>query len=74
MVVGCSSGPLHLSSHCRTPHILWTDSKYQKAVGGTNKQRYKKIWNPFQTRCIVIDTGWNPSVKEVKKAIKEMKQ
>ena len=73
LVIGCSSGPIHLASHCRTPHVVWTDSKYQKAIRGTNRERYEKIWNPFRTKCKVIDhEGWNPKVKTVIRAVKEM--
>ncbi|MCP4651203.1 MAG: hypothetical protein GY853_14140 [PVC group bacterium] len=65
VVVGCSSGPLHLASLCGCPHVVWTDKKYQEAIKGTNKDRYKKLWNPFGTPVKVIDVGWQPSIEVV---------
>lgn len=66
LCIGVSSGPMHLASHCGCPHVVWTDNRYQKSIGGTNKKRYKKLWNPFKTHVMVIDEfGWKPPVEEV---------
>ena len=68
-----SSGPAHLASLCGCPHIILTDDKYQKSVGGTNKRRYERFWNPFKTKCIVLDKhNWHPPVDVVVEAIKEI--
>lgn len=65
-----SSGPGHLASLCGCSHVIMTDSKWRKAVGGTNRDRYKRIWNPFKTRCTVLDHHrWKPPVAVVVKAL-----
>ena len=70
LVIGTSSGPMHLASHCGTPHVVFSDRTYQKVVCCYNRQRYENLWNPFKTPCKVIDQwGWRPPVKEVIKAV-----
>jgi ADP-heptose:LPS heptosyltransferase len=64
--IGPSSGPMHLASLCHCPHIVFTDDKYQRSIAGTNKDRYEKVWNPFETPCKVLDNdNWKPSIKKV---------
>jgi len=41
-VVGPSSGPIHLASLCRCPHVTWIASMHH-----TLGHRYKNVWNPF---------------------------
>jgi hypothetical protein len=66
IVIGPSSGPMHLASLCGTTHCVWTDDKYQPSVDGTNRQRYETKWNPLKTKAIVIDNeGWDPEVETV---------
>ena len=73
LCIGVSSGPMHLASMCGCPHVVWTDAKYQKAIGGTNKDRYEKIWNPFKTPVKVPDKeGWLPKTETIYKAVKGM--
>ena len=69
-VVGTSSGPLHLASHCGCPHVVITYDKGLKILGGkNNRYRYEKLWNPFKTPVSVIDKwGWHPPVEPVIKA------
>jgi ADP-heptose:LPS heptosyltransferase len=67
-----SSGPGHLASLCGCPQVIMTDNKYQKSIKGTNKDRYKHIWNPFDTPCKVLDEdNWQPSIKKVVKALEK---
>jgi hypothetical protein len=69
LMLGPSSGPIHLASLCGLTHVCWSDQKVQAAVASTNRQRYEKIWNPLSTRAIVIDKfGWNPPVDAVVEA------
>lgn len=68
IVVGPSSGPMHLASLCGTKHLVWTDARYYSAIKACNKDRYEKIWNPLNTKCKVLETGWNPSVSEILEA------
>ena len=67
-----SSGPAHLAGLCGCSHVVMTDNTYQKSVKGTNKDRYKKIWNPFMTPCKVLDRhNWQPPVNIVAKALEK---
>lgn len=67
-----SSGPAHLASLCGCPHVVMTDDKYQKQIRATNRERYKKLWNPFRTPCKVLDKdNWQPSVYTVCKALEK---
>jgi len=66
LVVGPSSGPMHLASLCGTPHLVWTDRTWYSAIKATNRQRYERIWNPLATPCRVMDhDGWNPPAARV---------
>lgn len=61
LVVGPSSGPMHLASLCGTPHLVWTDQVWYSAIRATNRRRYESIWNPLSTPCRIFDTqGWTP--------------
>ena len=61
VVIGPSSGPLHLASLCRTPHLVWTDRLWYSAIRADNRKRYEELWNPLHTPCRVIDAyGWEP--------------
>lgn len=68
LLIGPSSGPMHLGSLCGTKHIVWT-GKGNGVIN--NKTRYEKVWNPLNTPVKIIEeTNWNPSVDTVLKAIK----
>lgn len=72
LVVGPSSGPMHLASLCGTPHIVWTDNRHHGAIKGTNRARYEKIWNPLNTPVKVLDSeGWRPKAVTVLLAIEK---
>lgn len=61
LVVGPSSGPMHLASLCGTPHLVWTDQVWYSAIRANNRRRYETLWNPFGTPCRIMDTqGWTP--------------
>jgi ADP-heptose:LPS heptosyltransferase len=65
-VLSPSSGPAHLASLCGCPHVVMTDNEYKKAIKGTNKDRYERLWNPFLTPCKVLDKhNWQPPVDVV---------
>jgi len=64
MIVGPSSGPLHLASLCKCHQVVWSPMY--------NYNRYMYHWNPFNTKVSFIDEGcpgrdsaWNPSVNTV---------
>ena len=56
LVVGSSSGPMHLASLCERPHLVLT--------GKRNRSRYRKDWNPFGTAVTLIES-WHPPVEAV---------
>ena len=61
VVLGPSSGPMHLSSLCGTPHVVWTDNKTGWAM--KNRIRYETAWNPLKTKvCVLDEDNWQPSV------------
>jgi hypothetical protein len=65
LVVGQSSGALHLASLSGAPHFVWSDH--------TNELRYKEHWNPFKTKVYFYDKeGWNPEVESIYKKIDEI--
>ena len=68
LVVGPSSGPMHIASIIGTPHVVWSHKGKQNLgeITGTNRERYETVWNPFQCKVRVIDEyGWQPTPKVV---------
>lgn len=66
--VGPSSGPMHLASCCGCPHVVWGDMRQWNSgnVKSNLYDRYKVLWNPFDTPCeYIADGNWNPSVDKV---------
>ena len=62
MIVGPSSGPMHLASLSGLKHLVWTTE--------FNRSRYTKDWNPFNTEVILhVDGGWNPDPEKIKTII-----
>jgi hypothetical protein len=67
LVVGSSSGPMHLASLTGTPHVVW---------GGGRKDirdRYIKHWNPFDVPVDHLTTAFSFKDKALlKKAVEKM--
>jgi ADP-heptose:LPS heptosyltransferase len=60
LIIGPSSGPIHLASLCGLKHVAWGVEN--------NTYRYKKDWNPHNTEMEYITSNiWDPNVEEVKK-------
>jgi len=73
LIIGPSSGPLHLASFCGCPQLVWTNNKYWKSINGTNRKRWETAWNPFQTKVIVLDDcNWQPRPKDVIRSIENL--
>jgi len=69
VVVGPSSGPMHLASLCGTPHVVWAD-KARYARGHTSRAKYETLWNPLHTQVTMLDDeGFDPSVAKVWNAL-----
>ena len=59
LAVGPSSGPMHLASLCKCPHVVWCGGN----AGEQNetRTRYESLWNPHQTPAIALpcqDKTW----------------
>ena len=54
IVVGPSSGPMHLASLCGTPHMVWATDRHQSAIMLRNRERYVQYWNPIKTPVKVL--------------------
>lgn len=66
LAIGPPSGPMHLASLCRTPHLVWACRKTRSVMNAPLRKRYKSLWNPLGTECFVLDhSGWRPSVDDV---------
>lgn len=51
-VIGQSSGPLHFAALCEAETIVWSTTKEDGSYG--LKERYEKIWNPFDNKVNYI--------------------
>jgi hypothetical protein len=71
VIVGPSSGPLHLAALCGCPIVVWSHRHKEKSLGGhTNRDRYERLLNPFCTAVTVLDKwGWDVPVDRVVEAI-----
>jgi len=68
VVIGPSSGPMHLAALTSTPLLTWS---------GTNRNvdRYETVWNPFDSKAIVLDpkkSGWDPTVELVWESLENL--
>jgi len=62
LIVGPSSGPMHMASLCGLKHLVWSTDY--------NRVRYEKDWNPFDTKVIFYSEGdWNPKPEAIKELI-----
>lgn len=68
VVVGQSSGVMHLASLCGTRHVTWGDNKTY--FGRPLEMRYREDWNPLGTPVSWVETeAWDPDPDEVLRAI-----
>jgi len=71
LIIGESSGPMHLASHCGLPHVVISHSRTENSINGNNnKGRYKRLWNPFNIPCSVVHhEKWSPPVEKIMKKV-----
>lgn len=69
VLVGPSSGPIHLGSLCGLPHVTW--SPKNASIVMSNKDRYERVWNPLDTPVTFVESGWNPEVNEIVGAVRK---
>ena len=65
LVVGPSSGPIHLASLCGCPHVTWGEPHLE--------QRYAQAWNPLATPMqFIVDEHYNPAAQTVVAAMRNI--
>ncbi|MFW5847696.1 MAG: hypothetical protein ACOCVF_02140 [bacterium] len=65
LIIGPSSGPMHLASLSGLQHFVWSSEH--------NRNRYLTAWNPFNTKVhFYSKESWNPKVDVVYNKIKEI--
>ena len=64
MIIGPSSGPMHLATLCGCPQVVWSDRE-------DTLVRYERTWNPFNVKSVrILDR--NPSAVEVMDSQKKL--
>jgi len=69
LIVGPSSGAMHLATLCGCPQVVWF-AQDQAAGPARLLARYTKDWNPFNTYVETIPNSWNPPADRVAEAIR----
>jgi len=62
IVVGQSSGPMHLAALCEAETVVWSNTK-----GDGLLERYTSTWNPFNNK---VNYLIKPSVEDIVKLVK----
>ena len=65
VVVGASSGPMHLAQACEAPIIVWSGNAKK------DKPRYKDVWNHFGSPTRFVASTWQPGVGKILGAIED---
>lgn len=69
VVVGQSSGVMHLASLCGTRQVVWAEDN-KTYFNEKLEQRYRETWNPFGTPVSWVNTpNWEPNTDDVIVAI-----
>jgi len=64
--IGPSSGPMHLASLCRCPHLVWCGGEVSERTKTAGL--YRHGWNPHDTFVRAFDcANWQPSFEAVVK-------
>lgn len=71
MVIGVSSGLMHLAAACGTDIVVWGDRRTY--FGETLEVRYKVTWNPFNVKVGWIDADdFHPEPERIVEKVKEI--
>lgn len=62
LIIGPSSGPLHLANQCGVPAVWWSSN-------AKDEPRYARVWNPFSVGNVQAAKSWTPSVDQVVEAV-----
>jgi len=69
IVIGQSSGVMHLAAMCGTQQLVWADNKTY--FNEPLEKRYQETWNPFGTPVTWIDCdNWDPQPDQIMQALK----
>ncbi len=71
VVIGVSSGVMHLAMACGTDVVVWGPDKNKTYYFEPLEKRYKEIWNPFKVNVEYIE-GFNPTPKEVRERVSKI--
>lgn len=63
VVVGASSGPMHLAQACEAPVVVWSGNAKK------DRPRYQEVWNHFQSPTNFLAATWQPGVGKIMEAI-----
>lgn len=67
VILGPSSGPIHLATLCGCPQVVWGDGRTWR--GQLLKDRYETSWNPFGTPATYLEQEhWQPEPEQVVEA------
>lgn len=68
IIIGPSSGPIHLATLCGCPQLTWS----RKGHSVNLKNRYHIAWNPFNAPVHLLEYhSWSPPAKRVFAALKQ---
>jgi len=71
VVIGQSSGVMHLATLCGTSLVVWGDEKTY--FGETLEKRYKETWNPLGAQVeFIFDDKWQPPPQEVLRVVHDI--
>ena len=71
LIVGGSSGIMHLAALCGTDRIVWHGPGSFK--GGSVMKRYKEVWNPFNVKTEMIYGSWKPKVEDIIETVRRIR-
>lgn len=74
LVIGASSGPMHLAHLCETAVVCWGDADFSIPEVGTSSEAYMGKWNPFEAPIQYINAGWDPEPEQVMAGLKDFVQ
>ena len=71
LVVGVSSGVMHLASLCGAAMVVWGDRRTY--FGETLERRYRHTWNPFDVQVGWLDADdWQPDPTKILNEIERL--
>ena len=63
IVVGASSGPMHLAQACEAPVVVWSGNEKK------DEPRYKEVWNHFDSPVHWVGGSWRPTMTAIRDGV-----